>query len=114
MTFLFSFSCNYSQLWTAVQHRSCDEQKNTQRGLNAMMYKEQSSHMWNLSQIYIDILHWKDFPVELYMWQKAFESEQGMESQRPVLIWQDCKNAEKYERPTLLVKKKNIQKWTTK
>lgn len=27
------------------------------------------------------------------------------ESQRPVLIWQGCKNAEKYERPTLLVKK---------
>lgn len=101
MSFLFSFSCNCSQPWTAVQDRAYDEWKNTQRSLKAMLYKEQPSHMWNLSQIYLDILHWKDFPVELCMCQKAFELEYGPESQRPVLIWQDCKNAGKYEKSTV-------------
>lgn len=35
-----------------------------------------------------------------------FESEHGTDYQRPVLVWQDCKNAEKYQRSTLSVKKK--------
>lgn len=77
--------------------------------------------MWNLSQIYVDVLPWKDFPVELCIWKNIhistgnmylFESEHGTEYQRPVLVWQDCKNAEKYQRSTLSVKKNQSQnKW---
>lgn len=39
-----------------------------------------------------------------------FESEHGTDYQRPVLVWQDCKNAEKYQRSTLSVKKKSKSK----